>query len=254
MIELKNITKEYLTTKYTSKSILNIFFNKVVKVRSLNNINLKINKGEVFGILGPNGAGKTTLIKLLCQLIEPTSGEIFIGGLNANMAKSKIGLMLGNMMIYHRLTGYDNLRYFAEIYSVGDYESRIKELISFLNMEDFIYELVETYSEGMKTKLALARALISNPDILTLDEPTTGLDPNVSASLRKKVLELKKEGKTIILATHSMEEADFLCDRIAFLNKGELIMVGSPNELKKILHKKSANLSEVFIKLSKNKL
>ncbi|MBU4274302.1 ABC transporter ATP-binding protein [Patescibacteria group bacterium] len=246
MIQIKNLTKTYLIKKRDrgfSFGRPKRFFN------ALDDINLEIKEGEVFGLLGPNGAGKTTLIKIISGLLQPTSGWVKIDNKPVEEVRGKIGLMLGYTMIYYRITGYDNLEYFARLYNVKNFKSRIKELAEFLGLENWLDEYVEHYSTGMKSKLALARALIHNPDILLLDEPTLGLDPHIAIDVRKKIKQMKK---TIILTTHYMEEADQLSDRIGFLNQGKLIKVGTPQDLKQIMgREKEISLEDVFIKLTK---
>jgi ABC-2 type transport system ATP-binding protein len=253
MIKIKNLTKTYQVKK-KPKSFLDKLFPKQVPLLALNKINLEIKRGEIFGLLGPNGAGKTTLIQILCGLLQPSGGEVFIDGEVIEKNKKRIGLMLGSTMIYYRLTGYDNLEYFARIYNVKNYKKKIHELAKLLGLENWLYEYVEKYSEGMKTKLALARTLIHNPDIILLDEPTLGLDPCISIEIREKILQLKQQGKTIILTTHYMEEAEYLSDRIGILNHGKLVVVNTTRNLKKLIGKKKATLSDVFIKLTGEKL
>ncbi|MFH1836180.1 MAG: ABC transporter ATP-binding protein [Methanobacteriota archaeon] len=219
-------------------------------MKAVDDVSLTLKEGEIFGLLGPNGAGKTTLMKMVCGLIQPTRGSILIDESPIERNLARVGLMLGSTIIYYRLSGYDNLEYFAKLYGVRNIEGRIAELSNFLGLDGFLNEYVEIYSEGMKTKLALARALIHDPDILLLDEPTLGLDPKISSQMREKVIELRGRGKTILLTTHYMDEAEFLCDRVGFLNKGSLIRVDSPVNLKKSINKGNADLSEVFIKLA----
>lgn len=245
MIEIKNITKVYRIKKSTRKFI---FSPPKYFLNALDNVSLDIKEGELFGLLGPNGAGKTTLINIICGLLQPTSGQVKIYEKPVEEVKIRIGLMLGYTMVYYRLTGYDNLAYFARLYNVRNYKQRIKELAEFLGLEDWLDEYVEHYSTGMKSKLALARALIHNPDILLLDEPTLGLDPYIAIEIRKKIKEMKK---TIILTTHYMEEADQLSDRIGILNKGRLIKVDTPQNLKQIIgEKQDVSLLDVFVKVT----
>lgn len=245
MIVIKNLSKVYKINgadKKTGILTQSSFF------KALDDINLEIRKGELFCLLGPNGAGKTTLMKILTGLLQATSGEIMIDGLPVEKVKARIGLMLGYSMIYYLISGYENLEYFAKLYNVDDYKNRIMELAEFLGLEDVLNERVEYYSTGMKSKLALARALIHNPDILLLDEPTLGLDPYISLEVRKKI---KDMGKTIILTTHYMEEAEQLSDRIGFLSKGKLVKLDTADNLKQLFKTgRDVSLEEVFIKLA----
>jgi len=189
-------------------------------------------EGETLGLLGPNGAGKTTLIKLITGILEPTDGTIKINGKPPEQEKMNIGLMLGYEMIYYRMTGYDNLKYFGRIYGVNNLEQRIDELGKMLGLNEELFDFVENYSIGMKSKLALARCLIHEPKILVLDEPTLGLDPNIAERMRK---EIKDMNKTILLTTHYMEEAEELCDRIALMSQGKIIAVESKESFHKIM-------------------
>jgi len=251
MIKIINLSKTFRIKVKTRSKLKDLFFPKYKEFLALNNINLQIKEGELFALLGPNGAGKTTLIKIICGLIEPTSGKVFVNGKSVEEEKSNIGLMLGTKMIYKRITGYDNLKYFAKLYGINDYNERIKQLADFLGIGDWINQLVETYSTGMLSKLALARAMIHNPKILVLDEPTLGLDPIISMEVREKI---KNSGKTIILCTHYLEEAEKLADRIGILNKGKLVKVGSNKEMKSFIDKENAGLYDslaYFIKKEK---
>jgi len=253
MIEAKNITKIFKVRNKISR-FKDVFFPKHSTLKALDNVSLNIKKGEIFALLGPNGAGKTTLIRILSSLLQPTKGEVFIDNKTIDKSRGKIGLMLGSTMIYYRITGYDNLEYFAKLYNVKDYKGRINDLAAFLGLQDFLNECVERYSEGMKTKLALARALIHDPDILFLDEPTLGLDPNISVQIRNKLNRLRDKGKTIILTTHYMEEADYMSDRVGILNHGRLVKIDTPTNLKKLVGTENATLLDSFIKLTGEKL
>lgn len=254
MIQIEGVTKEFRLRDGSKGGLRSIFAKKERTIRAVDNLSLKLKEGEIFGLLGPNGAGKTTLTKMLCGLLEPSSGRILIDGGSVEENKYKIGLMLGNTMKYNRLTGRDNLEFFASLYNVGDSKERIDEVAGFLEISDFLDDYVEVYSTGMKTKLSLARILVHDPQILILDEPTLGLDPHISLIIRDKILEMKGMGKTILLTTHYMDEADHLCSRIGLLNKGRLVKVGTAGKLKDSVGKEGANLSDVFIKLTGDEL
>ncbi|MHA1381583.1 MAG: ABC transporter ATP-binding protein [Candidatus Helarchaeota archaeon] len=232
LIEVKNLTK-YYKIKVQKGIIRNFLIPAYENFSAIENINFKIKKNEIFGILGPNGAGKTTTVKLLCGLLYPTSGQIFID--NVDVVKysyhiqTKVGTMFGNSMIYHRLTGYDNLKYYCKIYNILNYEERIKTLLDLVQLSKWKDQYVENYSLGMKSKLALARALVHDPDIIILDEPTLGLDVKNSLFIRKF---LKGCGKTIIITTHNMEVANDVCSRVALLSKGNIITTDTPENLK----------------------
>ena len=208
------------------------------KIRALNKINITINEGEIFGLLGPNGAGKTTLVSILSTLIQPTSGYVTIYGLdisknvNAKKIKSKIGLMLGNEMVYFRMTGIDNLKFFTRIYRIKNSSKKIKEITTNLGIYNKLGEYVSSYSRGQKLRLALCRVLLTEPEILFLDEPLLGLDPKTTRELIKIILGLNK---TILLTSHQMHVVEKLCGRIAFLNKGNIIKIDSQENFIKLL-------------------
>lgn len=224
MIETFDLTKVY-KLKGHNREIL-----------ALNEVNLSINKGEIFGLLGPNGAGKTTMVQVLTTLLHPTSGYALIDGFNILKQqldiKKRIGLMLGKNMIYLRITGYDNLKFFCKIYDVKNYKERINEIAREIGIENWLSQYVETYSTGMKVKLALCRALLIDPSILFLDEPTAGLDV---VSTLIVVDKLKNLNKTIFLTSHNMSIVEKLCDRIAFINEGKILKVGTQSELKTLI-------------------
>jgi len=183
IIETFNLTKKY---RIKGKK------NELV---ALNDINLKVKKGEIFGLLGPNGAGKTTMVSILTTLIQPTSGTAKIFGRDIlkwnRFVKENVGLMLGGDMIYYRLTGYRNLNFFCKLYNIKDPKSKIENIADLLNLTDWLNQYVENYSTGMKVKLALARVLLIEPKILFLDEPMLGLDPNIIQDLIQILIDLK---------------------------------------------------------------
>ena len=174
------------------------------KIVALKDVNIKVKKGEIYGLLGPNGAGKTTLIQILTTLMHPTSGYAIINGFNILKnplaIKRRIGLMLGEEMIYNRLKGYDNLKFFCKIYNIPNYNERIKSISKEFDLYDWLDQYVEKYSAGMKVKLALCRALLIDPPILFLDEPTLGLDVNTTNYFIEKI---KNLNKTIFLTSHN---------------------------------------------------
>ena len=205
------------------------------EIRALNNINISIKEGEIFGLLGPNGAGKTTMIQILTTLIQPTSGYAIIDGYNILKnplkAKTKIALMLGSKMIYHRLKAYDNLKYFCKIYDIANYKNKIYNIARDFGLKNWLNEYVETFSSGMKMKLALCRTFLLERDILFLDEPTLGVDVE---SVTHIVDQIKNSNRTIILASHDMSVVEKLADRIGILNKGNMIKIGSTEEIKRL--------------------
>jgi len=202
-------------------------------------VNFAIQQGEIFGLLGPNGAGKTTTIKMLCTLLEPTSGGATVCGYDvvrqADLVRQHLGAVLtGERSIYWKLTGRENLAYFAALYHLPPAvaRQRIDELLARFDLTKRADELVERYSSGMKQRIAIAKALLAKPPVLLLDEPTIGLDPQAARNLRELILELKRDGHTILLTTHYMEEADQLSDRIGIIDQGKIIALDTPAALK----------------------
>jgi len=208
------------------------------KILALDNINISINEGEIFGLLGPNGAGKTTLVSILSTLLQPTSGYAEIYGLdiskhgNAKKIKHKIGLMLGAEMVYFRMTGIDNLKFFSRLYRIKNSSQKIKDITTNLGIYNKLGEYVSSYSRGQKLRIALARVLLIEPEILFLDEPLLGLDPKTTRDLISILLNLNK---TILLTSHQMHIVEQLCGRIAFLNKGNVIKIDTQENYKKLL-------------------
>lgn len=211
-------------------------------IRALDCIDFEIREGELFGLLGPNGAGKTTTVKILCTLLEPTAGQAFVKGYDVVKDAAQVRKMVnmvagGERMLYYRLTGRENLGYFAELYNVPKKEvtPRVNALLELVGLSDRADDEVEKYSKGMKQRLQVCRGLINDPQVLFLDEPTLGLDVNIAKDLRKFIREkiVGEQGKTVLLTTHYMYEAEELCDRVGFLHKGKLVAVGSPEELKR---------------------
>ena len=206
---------------------------------AVNGVDLQIQRGEIFGLLGPNGAGKSTTIRMLCTLLEPTSGTARVNGFDivkqANDVRRSLGTLLaGERSIYWKLTGRENLEYFAALYHIPQAiaKKRVDELLERMELKDRANELVEKYSTGMRQRVAIAKALLARPPILLLDEPTLGLDPQAARNLRELIAQLKQEGHTILLTTHYMEEADQLSDRIGIIDTGKVIALDTPEGLK----------------------
>jgi ABC-2 type transport system ATP-binding protein len=215
-------------------------------------VDLQIERGEIFGLLGPNGAGKSTTIRMLCTLLEPTSGIAHVNGYDivrqANEVRRSLGTVLaGERSIYWKLSGRENLEYFAALYHIPPAvaKKRVEELIERMEIKDRANELVEKYSTGMRQRIAIAKALLARPPILLLDEPTLGLDPQAARRLRELIAELKQEGHTILLTTHYMEEADQLSDRIGIIDQGKIIALDTPENLKRRIGQKEVIRLEV---------
>lgn len=206
---------------------------------AVSSLNFNITKGEIFGIVGPNGAGKTTTLKMLSGLIAPTKGSIKIQGLdmgnNSQKIKQKLGFLPEESPLYEGMTANDYLMFFAEIYNIRKEtaSSRIRELLNVLKLDAKDRKIGEM-SKGMQRKVAIARALINDPEYLILDEMTSGLDPTTSRYLSDFVLELKKQGKTVIFSAHNLYQVESICDRILIMNTGKEICIGTMPEIKKM--------------------
>jgi ABC-2 type transport system ATP-binding protein len=208
-------------------------------VDAVRGVSFGIEQGELFGLLGPNGAGKTTTIKMLITLLLPTAGSASVLGHDvvreARQVRRHIGYVFGgDRGLYERLSALDNLRYFSELYGVPPRESRrrIGELLEMVGLTGREKERVEGFSRGMRQRLHIARGLLHDPEVLFLDEPTIGIDPVGARELRGTIATLREQGKTILLTTHYMFEADELCDRIAVIRDGEIVAEGAPSALK----------------------
>ena len=222
MIDTENLTKK---------------FGELIAV---DNLTLHVDDGEVFGFLGPNGAGKTTTVRMLCCLISKTSGNATVGGYQIGNKEDSlkirkiIGLVPDNVGLSENLTAYDNLDFYGKIYDCSESQRKesIKRFLEMLGLWDKRNVLAGTFSKGMKQKLAIARALIHDPQVVFMDEPTANLDPEAAKTVRDFILQLKKEKKTIFLNTHNLDEAQRICDRVAIMNTS-LRAIGTPQELER---------------------
>jgi len=216
------------------------------KTRVVDNLNLRVKKGEVFGFLGPNGAGKTTTVRMLTCLIRPTEGTALLDGLDirregdAMGIRKKVGLLTESPGLYDTLSARRNLEFYARLYEVPEAlrNERIEHYLKMMGLWEKRDEPVGGFSKGMKQKMAIARCLIHEPGVLFLDEPTSGLDPEASRIVRDFILELKGEGRTIFLCTHNLDEADRICDRIAIM-KGTILGIDAPSRMKDELYGRS---------------
>lgn len=238
MIETINLTKNY------------------GNLTAVKNLNLTVNAGEIYGFLGPNGAGKTTTIKMICGLLKPTKGRVKIDGIDISEspieAKSKIGLIPDTPNIYPKLTGREFLYFIADIYDVQRDVAvkRAEEIFEMFDLKDKADELIETYSHGMKQKIVIGAALVHDPSVIILDEPTVGLDPK-SAKLVKDLLRaLAGKGKTVFMSTHILEIAERMCDKVGIINEGTLIAEGTIDELRKKAKDETADLEKLFLELT----
>jgi len=225
--------------KRTYKTTTGVLRRKTLEIEAVRGVDFEVAEGELFGLLGPNGAGKTTTIKMLITLLIPTEGTARVLGLDvvkdAREVRKRIGYVFGGERgAYDRLSGLDNLRYFSELYGVPPavQKQRIPMLLELVGLTGREKERVEGYSRGMRQRLHIARGLLHDPPVVVLDEPTIGLDPVGARELRATIAELASTGKTVLLTTHYMYEADALCRRIAVINKGEIVAEGTPSALK----------------------
>jgi ABC-2 type transport system ATP-binding protein len=206
---------------------------------AVDRLSLGVEAGEVFGFLGPNGAGKTTTIRMLTALIEPTSGTARVAGhaigREDGSIRKKVGILTESPGLYDRLSAERNLDFFAKMYEIDDVAEPVERYLRMLGLWDRRQEAAGTFSKGMRQKLAIARALLHEPQVLFLDEPTGGLDPEAARLVRDFIAELRREGRTIVLCTHNLDEADRLCDRIAILN-GHLLALDTPAALRRALY------------------
>ena len=238
MIELKDLTKRYSD------------------IMAVDNINLFIPKGEIFGFIGPNGAGKTTTINMMGGILAPTSGTVAICGINMEenpeKAKSKIGFIPDRPYLYEKLTGMEFLRFTADLYGVDEdaFPRKAREKLEMFSLTDWSDELIESYSHGMKQRLVMAAALLHDPEVIIVDEPMVGLDP-VAINLVKDLFQrLVKQGVTVFMSTHTLKVAEDVCDRIGIIHKGSIIALGTTEDLKRDAHAVEADLEQVFIRLT----
>ncbi len=236
MISVKNLTKKFDS------------------FAAVDNLNLDINDGEVFGLLGENGAGKTTTLRMLATMLKPTFGTVLVNNFDTvkddEKVRENIGILFGGETgLYDRLTARENIEYFGDLYDMpkDELNKSINKVSKILDMDEYIDKRVGKFSKGMKQKTAFARATIHNPKILLLDEPTSGLDVTAARQVHDFIKACKDEGRTVIFSSHSMEEVEKLCDRVAIIHKGKLLEVGTLSELKEKYN--DDNLSNIFTKL-----
>ncbi len=240
MIELKNLTKKY------------------GDFEAVNDLNLHIEKGEVFGFIGPNGAGKTTTIKMMGGILQPTKGTVSIAGINMlaapDKAKSKIGFVPDRPYLYEKLTGLEFLKFTADLYGVSEetFQATAFEILKNFSLADWADELIESYSHGMKQRLIMSAALLHDPEVIIVDEPMVGLDPAAIIMVKALFRKLARQGVTIFLSTHTLKVAQDTCDRIGVIHKGRLIAIGTTQELQRAAHVSEADLEQVFLTLTNN--
>lgn len=240
MIEIKNVSKSYKKGK-----------------KVIDNINLEIRDGEIFGFLGPNGAGKTTTIKMITGILDIDEGDILIDGnsikTNPLEAKKRFGLVPDNPDIFIKLKGIEYLNFIADIYKISEEEriEKIKNLSKQFEMENVLNNKIQSYSHGMRQKIVIMATLLHDPQNLILDEPMTGLDPRSSFDLKRIMRERTKQNKSVFFSTHILEVAERLCDRVGIINRGKLVFIGTYEEMKREFNKK-ASLEELFMEITDN--
>ena len=222
---------------------------------AVDHISFAVEAGEIFGFLGPNGAGKTTTIRMLTGQLRPTGGRAAVMGCDVveerQNLKPQIGVVWEHQNLYERLSALDNLLFSARLYGID--RRRIAEVLEFVGLTDRAGDRLKEYSNGMKQRLLIARALLHGPRVLFLDEPTRGLDPGVARDIRSLVTELARSGTTVFLTTHYMEEADRLSNRVAILDRGRIVALDTPERLK-LQHGPAATLEDVFVQLTGREL
>ena len=239
MIEITNLSKSY---------------NKGA-IRAVDGLSLSVKGGEIFGFLGPNGAGKTTTIKLMVGLLRPDEGDVLINGHSITkeplQVKKSIGFVPESPQVYEKLTGIEYLNFMADVYSVpgGKRQQKISEFLEMFSLNQAAGDLLQSYSHGMRQKIVLVGAMLHEPPLFVLDEPLVGLDPRSSNHLKNYMREHCRQGHTVFFSTHVLEVAEKLCDRIGIINKGQLIALGTLEELKKSAQN-SENLENIFLELT----
>ena len=237
MIKLINLSKKYGS------------------LMALDNLNLEISPGEIFGILGPNGAGKTTTVKLICGLLKPTTGQAIVGGIDIQKepekAKQIIGLVPDFPFVYKKLTGNEYLNFIGDLYHVSadEQNEKVPKYLEMFELTEWANELIENYSRGMQQKLVMASVLLHDPKVIILDEPLVGLDPKGARVMKEIFMSLSKRGATIFMSTHTLEIAERMCDRIGIIQEGKLTNLGTTAELRQKVTL-GGNLEDIFLKLT----
>ncbi|MEP7344643.1 MAG: ABC transporter ATP-binding protein [Gemmatimonadaceae bacterium] len=238
MIELKQLTKKY--GSFTA----------------VDQIDLHVERGELFGFLGPNGAGKTTTLRMIAGILRPTAGTILIAGVDLlrdpMTAKAKLGFIPDRPFIYEKLTGMEFLRFVAGLFQQEGMvvDNRARELLALFDLEDWRDELVESYSHGMRQKLIIASAFVHRPDVIVVDEPMVGLDPKSAKTLKELFREYARRGNTVMMSTHTLEVAQDLCDRVAIIQRGKIKACGTLEELRAQSEDSHDRLEDIFLRLT----
>lgn len=238
MIELVGLTKRY------------------TDLVAVNDLNIIVPEGEIFGFIGPNGAGKTTTINMMGGIITPTSGSVTICGIrmeeHPEKAKRKIGFIPDRPYLYEKLTAMEFLEFTSDLYGVNenDFPARSQEQLEMFSLSEWSNELIESYSHGMKQRLVMVAALLHEPEVIIVDEPMVGLDPVAIKMVKELFLHLAAEGVTIFMSTHTLKVAEDICDRIGVIHKGALVANGTPEDLRRLTDAGEADLEQVFMRLT----
>ena len=238
MIELTGLTKRY------------------TDLVAVNDLNIFVPEGEIFGFIGPNGAGKTTTINMMGGIITPTSGSVTICGIrmeeHPEKAKRKIGFIPDRPYLYEKLTAMEFLEFTSDLYGVNenDFLARSQEQLEMFLLSEWSNELIESYSHGMKQRLVMAAALLHEPEVIIVDEPMVGLDPVAIKMVKELFKHLAAEGVTIFMSTHTLKVAEDICDRIGVIHKGSLVAKGTPEDLRRLTDSGEADLEQVFMRLT----
>jgi len=240
MIELKSLTKNYGDYK------------------AVDDLNLHVKKGEIFGFIGPNGAGKTTTIKMIGGILAPSAGTVKIAGIDIQQepekAKGKIGFIPDRPYLYEKLTGREFLKFTADLYGVPDdvFSQKAQQNLEMFSLADWSDELIESYSHGMKQRLIMSAALLHDPEVIIVDEPMVGLDPMAIMMVKDLFQRLAHEGVTVFMSTHTLAVAEEICERIGVINRGQLIASGTTADLQGEANATDADLEKVFLNLTTN--
>ncbi len=244
-----------MESKIVVKEIKKYFHSKKGVVKAVDGVSFDVREGEIFALLGPNAAGKTTTLRILATILKPDSGEAFINGYNIlkepEKVRKSIGFLPGDTGLYHRLTPSEFVEIFANLYGLSKeiINKRKKEVFESLGIEKYSKTIIDKLSQGTKQKVLLAKILVSDPPVLILDEPAQGLDVLAAKTCEEYLINLKNKGKTILVSTHIMEQAEYLADRIGIINEGKIIYIGKIGEMKEKTGKKT--LRETFLTLLK---
>lgn len=221
---------------------------------AVDKLNLSVNAGEIFVFLGSNGAGKTTTIKMLTSLLRPTSGTAIVAGYDVEKSPMEVKRVMGYLpdepFLYNKLTGREFLQFIADMHNIKKINNKVDKFIELFELSSFADDLIEGYSLGMKKKVAIGAALIHDPKVLFLDEPTGGLDPKSAKTMKDLLQDISKKGTTVFMTTHILEVAEKMCDRVGIIDHGRLIKVGTMDELRKESVKNSKSLEDIFLELT----